>query len=125
MHSRLGLFLSLTKMCQLASSTIYLQCSVCEVHDNSARRPEPGLERGDTRELVSLAHLHVGSGLEQVLLHVVHEVVEQLDFLLDGRRELLHAVVVLLALVVDVVNVPKMTDSKLFQYVDLYLPKQA
>ena len=56
-----------------------------------------------------------------MLLHVVHEVVEQLDFLLDGRRELLHAVVVLLALIVDVVNVPKRNIQNFFDIENLIL----
>ena len=88
------------------------------MHDDCARRPEPGFEGGDTRQLVPLADLHVGAGLQQVLLHVVHEVVEQLDLLLDGRGELGHAVVVLGALVVDVVDVPACTRghfSRLYQ----------
>ena len=34
-----------------------LHGAVGEVHHHGARRPEPGLERGDTGELVLLPHL--------------------------------------------------------------------
>ena len=92
-----------------------LHGAVGEVHHHGARRPEPGLERGDTGELVLLphldtqdkildllmfivqlvSHLHVGPRLEQVLPHVVLEVVEQLHLLLHGGGELVHGVVML------------------------------
>ena len=42
-----------------------------------------------------LSHLHVGPRLEQVLSHVVLEVVEQLHLLLHGGGELVHGVVML------------------------------
>ena len=91
-----------------------LHGAVGEVHHHGARRPEPGLERGDTGELVLLphldtqdeilylpmnvqllSHLHVGPRLEQMLPHVVLEVVEQLHLLLHGGGELVHGVVML------------------------------
>ena len=52
-------------------------------------------------------HLNVGTGFEQMLPHVVHEVVQQLDLLLKRRRVLSGRVVVLATFVVDVVNVPE------------------
>ena len=89
-----------------------LHGAVGEVHHHGARRPEPGLERGDTGELVLLphldtqahsvstkvqllSHLHVGPRFEQVLPHVVLEVVQQLHLLLHGGGELVHGVVML------------------------------
>ena len=77
------------------------------MHDDRPGRPEPRLERGDPGQLVALLGGHVRAGLEQVLLHVVAEVVEQLDLFLQGRRELRKRVVVLVALEVDVVNIPE------------------
>ncbi len=75
------------------------------MHDHGPGGPEPGLERGDPGELVSLPRLHVGTGLKQVLLHVIPEVVEQLDLLLQRVGVLAQGVVVLVALEVDVVDV--------------------
>ena len=40
-------------------------------------------------------HLHVSSGLEEMLSHVVLEVVEKLHLLLYFSREFVHCVVVL------------------------------
>ena len=57
--------------------------------------------------LIEPSYLNVGSCFEQMLLHVVHEVVEKLDLLFQGRRVLPRRVVVFAALVVDVVNVPE------------------
>ena len=37
-----------------------LHGAVGEVHHHGARRPEPGLKRGDTGELVLLPHLDIG-----------------------------------------------------------------
>ena len=91
-----------------------LHGAVGEVHHHGARRPEPGLERGDTGELVLLphldtqdeildlpmnvqllSHLHVGPRLEQVLPHVVLEVVQQLHLLLHSLGVLVDSVVML------------------------------
>ena len=47
-----------------------------------------------------------------MLFHVVHEVIEKLDFLLQVRREGVNRVVVLTALEVDVVNVSKNNIKK-------------
>ena len=74
---------------------VYLHRPVGEVHHYSSAGSEPGLECGDTRQLVLLPHLHVSPGLEQVLLHVVPEVVQELHLLLDCGGELVHGVVVL------------------------------
>ena len=68
---------------------------VGEVHHHGPAGPEPGLEGGDTRQLVLLPHLHVGPGLQQVLLHVVPEVVQQLHLLLHSLGVLVDGVVVL------------------------------
>ena len=72
-----------------------LHGAVSEVHHHGPASSEPGLEGGNTGELVLLPDLHVGPGLEEVLLHVVPEVVQQLPLLLHGGRELVHGVVVL------------------------------
>ena len=42
-----------------------------------------------------MSHLHVSSGLEEMLPHVVLEVVEKLHLLLHISGELVHCVVVL------------------------------
>lgn len=75
------------------------------MHDHCPGGPEPGLEGGDSGEVVSLAHHDVGTGLEQMLLHVVPEVIQEFHLLLQGRRRVPEGVVVLHALKVDVVNV--------------------
>ena len=90
-----------------------LHGAVGEVHHHGPARPEPGLQSRDTGQLVLLpnlemkltinyskdvflsSHLHVSSGLEEMLPHVVLEVVEKLHLLLHISRELVHCVVVL------------------------------
>ena len=89
-----------------------LHSAVGEVHHHGPARPEPGLKSRDTGQLVLLAdlginsiitktkiffwyHLHISSGLEEMLSHVVLEVVEKLHLLLHISRELVHSVVVL------------------------------
>ena len=62
---------------------IDLHGAVGEVHDDGPAGAEPGLEGGDPGELVLLPHLHVGPGLQQVLLHVVTEIVQ--EFHLQNR----------------------------------------
>ena len=85
------------------------------MHDDRPGRPEPSPERGDPGQLVALPHLHVCAGLEQVLAHVVAEIVEQLDLLLQLLRIALggQRVVVLLTLEVDVVDVAVMGSKRL------------
>ena len=83
-----------------------LNGSVGHLHDDGPGRPEPGLERGDPGELVAFSDLDVGAGLEEVLLHVVAEVVQELDLLLQGRGEVVQGVVVLVALEIDEVDIP-------------------
>ena len=72
-----------------------LDGAVGEVHHHSSAGPEPGLQGGDPGQLILLPHLHVGARLQQVLLHVVPEVVQELHLLLDCGGELVHGVVVL------------------------------
>ena len=55
------------------------------MHDYCPRRPEPRFEGGDPGEVVSLPHHDVGTGLQQVLLHVVPEVVQ--EFHLGDKRK--------------------------------------
>ncbi len=83
----------------------HLKSSIGEEHDNSPRSPEPALEEGNSGKFVALADLHVCPGLQQVLLHVVLEVVQELHFFLDGGRVLFVGVVVLSALVINVMDV--------------------
>ena len=54
-----------------------------------------------------LSHLHVGSGLQEMLLHVILEVVEQLHLLLQGGGEVVQGVVMLTGFVVNVMDVPE------------------
>ena len=72
-----------------------LHGAVSEVHHHGPAGPEPGLQGGDTRQLVLLPHLHVGARLQEVLLHVVPEVVQQLHLLLHSLGVLVDGVVVL------------------------------
>ena len=86
-----------------------LHGAVGEVHHHGPARPEPGLQGRDTGQLVLLTHLgggvrrsegrsegvrsgerkdlHVGASLQQVLLHVVPEVVQQLHLRRRRRGE--------------------------------------
>jgi hypothetical protein len=75
------------------------------MHDDCPGRSKPRFQGWDSGEIVSLPHHDVGARLQQVLLHVVPEVVEEFDLLLQGGGELPQGVVVLKTLVVDVVNV--------------------
>ena len=72
-----------------------LDGAVGEVHHHSSAGPEPGLQGGDPGQLVLLPHLHVGARLQQVLLHVVPEVVQQLHLLLHSLGVLVDSVVML------------------------------
>ncbi len=84
------------------------------MHDYCSRGSEPGLEGRNSWQLVTFSDLDIGSGLQQVLLHVVHEVIEQLHFLLQVGWVVSQCVVVLLAVVVDVVNVAE-------KYIKIYV----
>ena len=76
------------------------------MHNNCSGSPEPSFKCGDTRQFISFSNFHVGTGLEQMLLHVIHEIIQQLDLFLNTRWELVQIVVVFLTFVIDVVNVP-------------------
>ena len=89
-----------------------LEGSVGEVHHHRSGSSEPGLERRNPGEFVALPDLDVGAGFQQVLLHVVHEIMKQLHLFLEVGGEDGQGEVVLLALVVDVVNVPRKKKPK-------------
>ena len=72
-----------------------LHGAVGQVHHHSSAGPEPGLQGGDPGQLVLLPHLHVGARLQQMLLHVVPEVVQQLHLLLHSLGVLVDSVVML------------------------------
>ena len=82
------------------------------MHDNSSGRPEPSLERRDSRQFVAFFDLNVGSSLQQVLLHIVHEVVEEFHLFLQHWRVLVQRVVVLRAFKVDVMDVAENEERK-------------
>lgn len=50
-------------------------------------------------------YLDVGPGLEQMFLHVVHEVIEKLDLLIQVGRVNVQSVVVLTAFIIDVMDI--------------------
>ena len=75
------------------------------MHYNSSGGSEPCLEGRNSGEFVALPDLDVGAGLQQVFLHVVHEVVQELNLLFEVGRVDCQSKVVLLSVVVDVVNV--------------------
>jgi hypothetical protein len=52
-----------------------------------------------------LFYLDVGPGLEQMFLHVVHEVIEKLDLLIQVGRVNVQSVVVLTAFIIDVMDI--------------------
>ncbi len=89
----------------------HLQGTICEVHDDSPGCPEPSLERRNSGELVALAHFHVRSSLQQVFLHVVPEVLQQLHLLLQLRGILFHCVVMFIPFKVDVMNIAEERDD--------------
>ena len=67
------------------------------------------------------SYLHVGSSLQQMLPHVISEVVEELDLLVHGGRELVHGVVVLTSIEVDVVDVVTISkEQQLGQVIEHY-----
>ena len=99
-----------------------LHGAVGKVHHHGPTRPEPGFQSRNTRQLVLLAYLnmnfnytltlvmncnnaklieqilfylHVSSGFEEMLSHVVLKVVEEFHLLLHISRELVHCVVML------------------------------
>ena len=82
------------------------------MHDNSSGRPEPSLEWRDSRQFVAFFDLNVGSSLQQVLLHIVHEVVEEFHLFLQHWRVLVQRVVVLRAFEVDVMDVAENEERK-------------
>ena len=87
------------------SRLIYLKSSIGEVHDDSPGGPEPSLERRNPGKFVSLFDLDVCAGLEEMLLHVVHEVIEKLDLLIQVGRVNVQSVVVLTAFIIDVMDI--------------------
>jgi hypothetical protein len=95
------------------SRLIYLKSSIGEVHDDSPGGPEPSLERRNPGKFVSLFDLDVCAGLEEMLLHVVHEVVQQLHLLLKVARVGGQVEVVLASLVVNVVDVAEKKQQKI------------
>ena len=62
-----------------------LHGAVGEVQDDGALGPEPEREVRQPRQLVSVPPRHVGSGLQQVLAHVVTEIFQQRY--LEGKED--------------------------------------
>jgi len=65
---------------------VHLHGAVGEVQHDGAARAEPEREVGQARQLVAVTPRHVGAGLQQVLAHVVAEVLEQCDLRDQSKR---------------------------------------
>lgn len=62
-----------------------LHAAVAQVQDDGAARAEPGAQVGQPGQLIPFPRRDVGTRLQQVLAHVVPEILEEGD--LGGERE--------------------------------------
>lgn len=81
------------------------------MHHNSTRCAEPLTEERQAKVLVTISRCDGSASFDQMLLHVCSEIGQQLDFLVQRWRMLIHCVVVLVAVALDILNSPLMIQK--------------
>lgn len=89
----------------------YLNGTICEMHDNGASCPEPGVQMWNTRQCVVCSNC-IATSLHQVIGHIALEVGQQFHFLLKSDRIGLVSHIRFMSFLVDVMHITEKIQIK-------------